>query len=32
MPAAVASYVETVLRHRPDEKAMLDSEDEPDLL
>ena len=28
MPAAVASYVDDVLRHRPDEKAMLTPEDE----
>jgi hypothetical protein len=33
MPAAVASYVETVLRHRPDEKAaVLELESEEDLL
>jgi hypothetical protein len=32
MPAAVASYVENVLRHRPDEKAVLEPEDEADLL
>ncbi len=28
MPAAVTSYVETVLRHRPDEKAVLEPDDE----
>jgi hypothetical protein len=33
MPAAVASYVDTVLRHRPDEKAsVLELESEEDLL
>ena len=33
LPAAVASYVDTVLRHRPDEKAVLEIEqDEADLL
>ena len=28
MPAAVDSYVEEVLRHRPDEKAVLTPEEE----
>jgi Domain of unknown function (DUF4032) len=33
MPAAVASYVETVLRHRPDERAaVLEQQSEEDLL
>ncbi len=31
MPAAVASYVEDVLRHRPDEKAVLTPEDDDEL-
>ena len=30
MPSAVASYVEDVLRHRPDEKSMLTPEVEDD--
>jgi hypothetical protein len=32
MPAAVTSYVETVLRHRPDEKAVLEPEDDEEVL
>jgi hypothetical protein len=31
MPAAVASYVEDVLRHRPDEKAVLTPEDDDEM-
>ena len=31
-PAAVQSYVESVLRHRPDEKAVLTPEDEDEEL
>jgi hypothetical protein len=31
MPAAVSSYVETVLRHRPDEKSVLEPENEEDV-
>ena len=32
MEAAVTSYIETVLRHRRDEKAVLEPESEEDLL
>jgi len=32
MPAAVTSYVETVLRHRPDEKAVLEPEEDEEVL